>query len=693
MGSAEVVPLGALVFGALAFGSLALGCGSGEDAPVEPAGCKPGEWIRDGVCVAAGLPPDLDCPPGEWLLEGACIPAGVPPDGCGEGFEHDGDRGCEPTLPSMPCPPSQMAVPGETRCRDVSPCAAGTWGDIPVEADTEYVDASYVGMDSDGSALKPWRSIQEGVNAAAPGAIVAIAEGSYLEDLVINGTSVRVWGVCPARVEVVGTGAEPAALLLLANTSGTTVRGLGIRGNAAGVFASGSLDVALEQVWIHDNAGRGVAVQNNLGETGIRLTGVLVESTVEVGVYVSGSDARVESSVVRATKADPRSTFGRGVSAQAHAASGAPATLVVRGSLVEQNRDDGVFVMGSEVTVEGSVVRTTQLDGQGLFGRGVTAVTAADAGAPSTLLVVTSLVEDNHDVGVFVSGSTATVESTVVRATQPDAQGFFGRGIGAESQSVTLAESTLLLRTSLVDANAELGVYVAGSEATIEASVVRNTELDGEGRAGRGLNVQAHPTTQLPSTLVMQSSLVEQNHEFGLFIAGSHATVDASVVRATLRNALELRGRGVHVQPDAATGALASLLLTSSIVEQSHEAGVVILGSEATIETSVVRDTLADAAGSYGEGIVVLSPPGKANATITGARIDKSARAAVAVWGGTVVLEGSALTCQAFDVNYETYQGIAAALDDRGGNACGCPEATGECVAVTASLAPPPAVD
>ncbi|HZO15966.1 MAG TPA: hypothetical protein VFB62_21985, partial [Polyangiaceae bacterium] len=159
---------------------LTLGCGAGDEsetAVAPPAQCAPGEWAReDGLCVAAGLPPDMPCAPAEAPNDsGVCIPAGVPSDGCGEGFVHDGDRGCEPILPPEPCEPGWLAVPGETRCREVTPCAQGTWGDIPVETDTEYVDASYAGMDSDGSALKPWTTIQAGIDAASPGAIVAIA--------------------------------------------------------------------------------------------------------------------------------------------------------------------------------------------------------------------------------------------------------------------------------------------------------------------------------------------------------------------------------------------------------------------------------------------------------------------------------------------------------------------------------------
>src|SRR5262245_60956645 len=110
----------------------ALGCsgGDGETSEEPPRGCALGEYQReDGLCVAPGLPPDMPCPPGEWLREsdGSCIPAGVPPEGCGTGFMHNGDRGCEPILPAQPCGERLMAVPGETRCREIASCGAAPW--------------------------------------------------------------------------------------------------------------------------------------------------------------------------------------------------------------------------------------------------------------------------------------------------------------------------------------------------------------------------------------------------------------------------------------------------------------------------------------------------------------------------------------------------------------------------------------
>jgi len=181
--------------------------GSGGAGGTAGAGaCAAGEALDSGGgCCAAG----------ETVLDaGGCRPAGIAPNECAAGFLADDRAGCEPVLPGEPCPKGLMAVPGDTTCREVAPCGMGSWGDIPTEASTQHVDGSYAVGDSDGTAAKPWTTIQAAVDAAAPGAIVAVAAGSYIEDVTVDAKPVRLWGRCPAQVEIVGTQASFPAVLV-----------------------------------------------------------------------------------------------------------------------------------------------------------------------------------------------------------------------------------------------------------------------------------------------------------------------------------------------------------------------------------------------------------------------------------------------------------------------------------------------
>ena len=131
--------------------------------------------------------------------DGATRPlAGVPEDACAPGFAPDGNMGCDAILPAQPCPRGTMAVPGETTCRPVAPCGSAPWGTIPVDATTQYVDQNYVGGSNNGSAQRPWITIGEAVSVASDGGLVAVAEGTNVEDVDIAGRSVRHWGRCPA---------------------------------------------------------------------------------------------------------------------------------------------------------------------------------------------------------------------------------------------------------------------------------------------------------------------------------------------------------------------------------------------------------------------------------------------------------------------------------------------------------------
>ena len=82
--------------------------------------------------------------------------AGIPAARCATGFASNDDMGCDPVLPADPCPDGKLALPGEPSCHDVADCGSGSYGAIPVEASTQFVDGSYAGGGSDGTQAKPW---------------------------------------------------------------------------------------------------------------------------------------------------------------------------------------------------------------------------------------------------------------------------------------------------------------------------------------------------------------------------------------------------------------------------------------------------------------------------------------------------------------------------------------------------------
>ena len=272
--------------------------------------------------------------------------AGVDPTACGDGFEPDADGACGAVLPADACPKGTMAVPGDASCRRIAPCD-GTWGSAPLDATTEYVDGSYAGGDSDGTAARPWTTIQAAVDAAASSAVVAISAGSYAEDVVVNGKAVRLWGRCPADVEITGAVSQEA-ISIGKGATGTELHDLAVTGAASAILLSGAEEVVVERVWLHDLAGAGLAVFGVKGPTAAQLRGSLVEAAAQGGILVGGATVTVEESVVRDT------SIGYGF--EIHDA----AALTVRRALIERNAEFGVAATASDVTLDGVVVRDTK---------------------------------------------------------------------------------------------------------------------------------------------------------------------------------------------------------------------------------------------------------------------------------------------------------------------------------------------
>jgi len=508
---------------------------------------------------------------------------------------HDGGFGCEPVLPAEPCPPGLMAVPGDAECRAIMPCGEGRWGDIPVDGATLYVDAAHAGS-SDGSEAQPFTTITEALAAAPPNGLVAVAAGQYLEDVDVSGKPVRLWGRCPDQVEVVGTGGEIGTLVIRSGASGTEVHGLAVGGPAVGVAVSDATDVLVSGMWIRQNALRGVLIQDSLG----------------------------------------------------------PAAVTIAGSLVEQNTDIGVYTGGSQVTVDGSVIRATQprpsdqLGGRGLSVQLACNQTDCFPEARSSGVVRGSVVEQNYEVGLFVGSSDLTVDGTVVRTTLPQVADLrFGRGISVVPYCVPpgvcdpVSRPTATIVGSLVAGSTEAGVNVQGTDLYLERTVVRTTaSRASDGLYGRGLVLQVGCDS----------------------VGGCDPTARSQAT------------------------------ILSSLVHGSQDVGLVVVGSDATITSSVVAATTPRTADAlFGDGFAVVSDLAPASAVLTASLVDDSARAGVASFGAAMTMTSTAVRCAAFALSGEDLADQPFEFVDGGDNACGCPDLADTCKLVSVGLEPPAA--
>jgi hypothetical protein len=479
-----------------------------------------------------------ECSEGVVLASGECFAPGIPAGDCASGFEAAGS-GCRAVLPAQPCAPGSMAVPGDTSCREVLPCGDPPYGDVPIEADSEFVDASYAGGDSDGTFERPWTTIQAGVDASLPGAIVAVAAGSYLEDVEITEHPVRLRGRCPALSEVRGVGGFSVIEVLGGGASGTVIGGLAVRSDAVqyGIGVSSAEDVVVDAVWVHDTGLPGVQSDVATGAASLTVRGSLVERAGGVGVWTRGASVTVESTEVRDSVEDTIGGLGRGIVGVDNPDKRAKATVHVRNCLVRNTREVAIAVTGSDLDIEATAIHDTLPAGNGAYGIGVLAQTTLD-GVRSSLTLSSTVIERSHNSGVILMGSDASIETTTVRDVLAGMDGRGGRGINVQFAAETMTPSTASIRATLVERTSEVGLIVIESAATIDATWVRDTApQSSDGLFGDAMVLLA-PFTETSAHVTR--SRFERSARAGTFSAGAALSIGESTFEC---NPIQLNGQ------------------------------------------------------------------------------------------------------------------------------------------------------
>ncbi|MBW2458411.1 MAG: hypothetical protein JRI68_28170 [Deltaproteobacteria bacterium] len=727
--------------------------GDGETGPA------PGEG---GGGFGGGIPlPPPDAGPQEWpceageleLEDGTCLPAGVPDGACGQGFASDGEGGCVAILPEQPCGPGTFAIPGETACHEVAPCGSGTYGDIPVDGTTQHVDGSYTGGDEDGTASKPWLTIQAGIDAAEPNAIVAVAAGSYTENLVIQSTPVRLWGKCPAEVEIVGDGNNGAVVFVHdGSASGSELRDLAVTGGSTAVLVDGATDVVVDRIWVHDPTWIGIYAHHTNAPTSVTVSRSLVEGAVSHGGYALGATVTLTESVIRDTEPDGDGHNGAGIYAFMDESDMTPASLQITRSVLKGNNDYAVRVLGSTATIEDTLIRdTAPLASDGERGEGVhiqespTVATAGDAllrgvviedshrcglcafnadidmervvvrdvakppaadyaipmlmgvdGAipnfrPS-ISIRSSTVERGTFMGVGVVSVDAVLEGLIVRDMEGDEIWGMGRGVSIESDPAIMQHAIATVRGLVVERVSGFGFVAIGAEVTVESAAVRDVAAETVSQMfGRGIGFELEQFSGVPTIGKLSHAVVERATEGGITVVGSEVEIDSVIVRDTQPRPIDGGlGRGVLIQLSMETERRSTASVAWSLVERSHEVGIMVLASDAQISHTIVRASgTMDEAALFGDGIVVYAPTDLQWRRYP-ASAETTKRAGVSSFAADVSMGGMWIDCNTIDINGEMIQYYPFDFTNTGGNRCGCGDETWPCQVLSSNLSPPP---
>ncbi len=592
--------------------------------------------------------------------------------GCGEGHKQD-DTG-QPVDTTPPDCAEGTVADGQDCVPEA--CGVGTWGDLPVDDATIFVDAS-AAVDGDGSEDAPYTSIQVGLDAAgvAGGGLVAVAAGTYGETLSVTSdhADVSLAGRCADLVVLdASVGAEgDTGLLIEAGASVFVVSGIDVHAaNFVGVFVL-SGDVTLRDLKITDNIYSGLYVSsNNIGSS----TSLLAEDCEISGNFVAGAhfektrtDATLRRVAVHDSQYSSWGLEGVGVSAVEGA------SLRIESSEISGNRSQGLLFFDNYTTVEvvDTLIHGTLAGSTGLFGQGI------QAAEGTTLTVDNCEIVENTHAGITVGeeGAQALITNTVIRDTQPTDDGqhgsclevghgasvtmqgcelsdfrIFGVGINGEGTQVRIESTTIRDAIGSDAVPSGLGVYVI-EQATAEIDDCTITNVSGMGIAA----LQSGTNAVVTDTVITGTRPVGIEGQYGIGLA---AGIGASL-QASGCDVLDSGTMGVLVSDSGSVMVLDDVLISGTQRGMAYTVGVgaaVVGGGELSADGLIIS-------GCEGPGLYAMSSG--TQISCEGCVIEQTRFAGVvAEESGAVILAGSEIIDTESDSNAGGGVGIWASADE-----------------------------
>lgn len=541
-------------------------CACGDDpAPAAPAAtpdsgaatCEEGERA-----VADGCEPVLpagECPTGRRAELGneSCVPVG--PQTCPDGFEkHSSGWGCVPVIPAAACTGATRDALGSKSCVPIGDCNAA----FPPTAATILVDAALTDGQVDATHVK---TIAAGIAAAATNATVAVAPGTYAENLEVT-KSITITGKCAAEV-VLDARATAAGIEI---TSGNvTLRGLTVRGGDRGISAiTASAVVKVEDVLFDANMRAGIDV---FEEAKVAAKRVVIRKTNPV------SDASITNGIF--------ADLGAVVTFEDGVVSGAA--------------DAGIGMTGgSTITFTRSIVRDSIPRPDGVGGSG------ARGFEQGRVELVESAIVASRGAGVIVGKTKASLKmdrSSIVD-TKLDERG--GEGIAFPVSVIDGA--TIEVSDSTLADNPTTGFVIrkVGTKARIARTAVVHTYAAGETGSGVALVAKDGATVDVDDSAFVDAALAALQSDG----AGTKLTVSRSLVKDMKPTTKTFKAPEVHGGTALAVIRGASTTMTSCTIDRALEQGLAVgnEGSTLNLDRTLVKSTLANDKGLFGHGVMAV---------------------------------------------------------------------------------------
>jgi hypothetical protein len=444
-----------------------------------------------------------------------------------------------------------------------------------------------------------------------------------------------------------------------------------------------------------DSGGYGVLVSSQDAPASIEIARSLIGDAHGYGVLGFDANVTLDATVIRDVRASPGDqSVGRGV--MLDVSNPSPATLTITGSRLERLVDGGVLALGGDLVMTDVAVAEVSVNpvsgdrGYGVFAQASTAV-GATIRAQATRVTV----KDVGATGFAVIGGDATLADlhvADVRATQAISDDGYGVVFQQFPDGLPSAGT---ISHSLIERAHLAALLVAGAEITARSVVLRDTQPEA-GALGRGLQMEVLPTVVLPTSALVQGSVIDTHPDGGIVNLGGALTVEDCAIRHIVPNNPGVFGGGIVSQRAPVSLTVPSANVVRSHVDDCDGFGIINVGGELVVTASLITNTTATSA-LWGDGIAVEHPavqgaePFATNAVIRDTTVEGSARGGITNFGAHVTLSGARLICNAFALNAEVNYDVEATFSDEGDNLCSCGDQTVPCKAASAMLAPPPA--
>ncbi len=619
--------------------------------------------------------------------------------GCGGGGGGPKQTDCGP---GTALGTNGMCMPS-TRPIDARGCV-GKYGPITETAtNTIFVDAT-AAAGGDGSAAHPFRSVMPAVDAAPAGATVAIAAGTYTENVAIA-KALTVEASC-ARDVIIDGG------VTITGTGMVVIHGIGIHGGTPGVsIAAAPTELRWDE--ITRSHGTGVVIDGadaHLLDSEVTATDA-VQSGPDLTDAGSGIIARNASTIeVRNSIINMNRKIGVDVADMTGTLAAPTQTArssgVINMNIIDGNGDSGVAIHAYDTTPVALIAQSIDITGGEIMANGAHGVYAQNAlfsvvdvtiggngtamkpGRPRALPLtsmyagITALGCDATITGDTLDGGTGAgivADSSSVSIMNATVKNFAGTGVvlSGVATPMTLATNTIdangqgggliiadgaLVQDNMLTGNTHVGIAVVGANDVIDGNHVTDTKA----LAGFDAYTSGHGIFTLNGTITITNNVVMGGDGIGIGDTCGSATDTGQIVNNMVT--------GAQLAGIAITSCQTGPTVNGNTIANVKGTGLRILtsldptsGAFVQLDGNTISGTTARTPGMDGDGVFIFD----SGVLYSNGQIHDNARMGILVGGANSVgnISGVTLMGNLMDIVLEGSTGMSAS-----GNMGGAPQ-------------------